>query len=377
MVALRRHADLKAAMTESMTETTSETKQAPVSKLGSRSRLRAYILVAITLAGLFICFLLTAPFLPALTWAVALAILFAPAHNWVETKVKAPNFASAISVLWIGLLIVLPVTFLGSRLINEAAKGAVTIKETVSSGDWRRMVEGHNTLATLAEWIDQLDLPSAIGDITTGLATASASLVRGGILQLVTLILTFYLLFYFLRDRRAIVDWLQDISPLSEVEMNRLMSRIVDTVRATLYGTVAVAALQGTLGGLIFWWLELPLPLLWGFVMGLLAIIPVFGAFVVWMPTAIFLALSGSWEKALILSSWGAIAIGCIDNLLYPMLVGNRLKLHTVAAFFSVVGGVTLFGAPGIILGPLTVTVTVFLLELWRIRVRQSVSAAQ
>src|SRR5688500_10349855 len=103
--------------------------------------------------------------------------------------------------------------------------------------------------------------------------------------------------------------------------MNRLMSRIVDMVRATLYGTVAVAALQGTLGGLRFWWLGLPVPLLWGLVMGLLAVIPVFGAFVVWMPTAIFLALDGNWGQAFILVAWGAVAIGCIDNLLYPILV--------------------------------------------------------
>jgi predicted PurR-regulated permease PerM len=358
-----------------MTESSHEKEQPPDSRLGSRSRLRAYILVAITVAGLFVCSLLTVPFLPALTWAIALAILFAQAHCWVEAKVKRPSLASAISVLWIGLIIVLPVTVLGSRLMAEAAKGAVTIKEKAASGEWRRIMEGHSTLAMIAEWIDQVDLPDAFGSVASGFATASASLVRGGILQLVTVLLTFYLLFYFLRDRNAIIEWLQDISPLSESEMNRLMSRIVDTVRATLYGTVAVAALQGTLGGLIFWWLGLPMPLLWGLVMGLLAVIPVFGAFVVWMPAAIFLALDGSWGKALILVAWGAVAIGCVDNLLYPMLVGNRLKLHTVAAFISVVGGVILFGAPGLLLGPLTVTVTVFLLELWRIRVRQRTPA--
>jgi predicted PurR-regulated permease PerM len=354
-----------------MTESAHEKEQTSVSKLGSRSRLRAYILVAITLAGLVVCILLTAPFLPALTWAIALAILFTPAHCWVEAKLKKPNLASAVSVLGIGMIIVLPFVIFGSRLISEAVNGAATLKEKAASGEWRRMMEGHSTGAMLADWIDQADIPAALNNATSWLATASASVMRGGILQVVTLLLTFYLLFYFLRDRDAIVDWLRDISPLSEDEMNRLMGRIVDTVRATLYGTVAVAALQGTLGGLIFWWLGLPMPLLWGLVMGLLAVIPVFGAFVVWMPTAVFLALDGNWGQALILAVWGTIAIGCIDNLLYPILVGNRLRLHTVAAFFSILGGVILFGASGLLLGPLTVTVTVFLLELWRIRVRR------
>ena len=138
-----------------MTETAPEKEQTSVSKLGSsRSRLRAYILVAITLAGLFVCILLSAPFLPALTWAVALAILFAPAHCWVEAKLKKQNLASAISVLWIGLIIVLPFVILGSRLVSEAARGAVTLKEKAASGEWRRMLEGHSTLWPVPGFVD-------------------------------------------------------------------------------------------------------------------------------------------------------------------------------------------------------------------------------
>ena len=360
-----------------MSKSIQEKDQAPVSQLGSRSRWRAYILVSITLAGLLICFLLAAPFLPALTWSIALAILFAPSHRLLADKVKSPNLAASISVFWIGLIIIVPAALLGGRLIAEAAKGANTMKEKAASGEWRRAMEDQSALRPIVEWIDQINLPDAIGNVASWLATASASLVRGGLLQLVTVLLTFYLLFFFLRDREAVLDWLREISPLSEEEMNRLMMRIADTVMATLYGTVAVATLQGVLGGFIFWFLGLPTPLLWGVVMGILAIVPVFGTFVIWFPTAIFLALEGSWEKALILTAWGAIVIGCVDNLLYPMLVGNRLKLHTIPAFMSVVGGVILFGAPGIILGPLTVTVTVFLLELWRISVRQHMPSRQ
>jgi predicted PurR-regulated permease PerM len=143
-------------------------------------------------------------------------------------------------------------------------------------------------------------------------------------------------------------------------------------VQATLYGTVVVAAVQGALGGLIFWWLGLPAPALWGLVTGLLAIVPVLGAFVVWVPTAIFLALDGNWGKALILVAWGAVVVGGIDNLLYPMLVGRRLRLHTIPAFISIVGGLILFGPSGLLLGPLAVTTTVFFLEIWRIRARGS-----
>jgi predicted PurR-regulated permease PerM len=141
-----------------------------------------------------------------------------------------------------------------------------------------------------------------------------------------------------------------------------------DAIHATFYGTIVCAAVQGTLGGLMFWWLGLSAPLLWGLIMGLLAIVPVFGAFVIWIPAAALLALDGHWSKALLLTAWGSVVVGGIDNLLYPMLVGNRLRLHTVPAFVSVVGGLVVFGASGVILGPLAVSITLSLLEIWRAR---------
>jgi predicted PurR-regulated permease PerM len=106
-------------------------------------------------------------------------------------------------------------------------------------------------------------------------------------------------------------------------------------------------------------------------VMALLAVVPVLGAFVVWIPAALFLALEGSWGKALILTLWGMLVVGTIDNLLRPLLVGNRLKLHTVLAFMSVVGGLILFGPAGLILGPVALTFTMVLLETWPSRTNQ------
>jgi predicted PurR-regulated permease PerM len=192
--------------------------------------------------------------------------------------------------------------------------------------------------------------------------------VKGSVLQAIGFFLTFYLLFFFLRDRRVALQLLRSLSPLSEAEMNRLFGRVGDTIYAIIYGTLAVSAVQGLLGGLMFWWLGLPAPLLWGVVMALLAVVPVLGAFVVWIPAAIFLAMEGSWEKALILAVWGAAVVGTIDNVLRPILVGQRLKLHTVLAFISVVGGLILFGPAGLILGPVALTVTMALLEVWRRR---------
>jgi predicted PurR-regulated permease PerM len=200
----------------------------------------------------------------------------------------------------------------------------------------------------------------------------SASFVSGSVLGMITMLLTFYLLFYFLRDREAALAWLREISPLSDAEMDQLQRRVVDTVEATLYGTVVVAAVQGTLGGLMFWWLGLPMPVLWGLVMGILAVVPMLGAFVIWLPAALFLAINSELGKAVILTVWGTVVVGGIDNLLYPILVKDRMRLHTVPAFIAIVGGLILFGASGLLLGPLVLTVTMFFLEIWRVPVSGS-----
>jgi predicted PurR-regulated permease PerM len=125
---------------------------------------------------------------------------------------------------------------------------------------------------------------------------------------------------------------------------------------------------QGALGGLMFWWLGLPAPIVWGVVMAVLAILPMFGAALVWVPAAGFLAIEGDLDKALLLTAWGTLVVGLIDNLLYPVLVKGRLRMHTVPVFISVLGGLFAFGATGVVLGPLILAVAIALLEIWRRR---------
>ena len=333
---------------------------------GARSHIQALVLIVAIALGIYVCYRLALPFVPAIVWALALAVLFTPFHRWLEPKLKHPSLAAAVSVLMVGLIVAVPVSFVVQRLIMESARGAEIIKTKVESGEWRRAIEAQPRIAPLADWIEQtIDPSGTVETFATWLTTTAGSIVKGSVVQVIGFCLTFYLLFYFLRDRHPALQWLRSLSPLSKTEMNRLFSRVADTIYATVYGTLAVSAAQGVLGGLMFWWLGLPAPLLWGVVMGLLAVVPVLGAFVVWIPAALFLALEGSWGKALILTLWGMIVVGTIDNLLRPVLVGKRLKLHTVLAFISVVGGLFLFGPAGLILGPVALTVTTVLLETW------------
>lgn len=340
--------------------------EGPGSAWESRGHVRTLVLLGTTVGGIYLCYRLALPFASPLAWALALAVLFAPLQRRLEARLRRPSVAALMAVLVIGLIVVGPVIFVGQRLVLQAAKGAEMVQARVDSGEWRRALASQPRLAAWAERIDEaVDLPGSLKDLGSWLSGTAGFIVKGSIYQLFSFCLTFYLLFYLLRDRRAVLEEFRALSPLSRAEMDRLFVRVGDTIQATVYGTLAVAPLQGLLGGLMFWALGLSASLLWGVVMGLLSVVPALGAFVVWIPAALFLGLEGSWGKALILALWGMLVVGTIDNLLRPILVGNRLKLHAVPTFICVVGGLMLFGPAGLILGPIVLTVTLALLEIW------------
>lgn len=346
------------------------TKATNANDWGARSHVQTLVLMVATALGIYVCYGLAEPFLAALAWALALAVLFTPLQRRLESKQIRSSLAALVLVLVIGLIVVVPVTFVVQQLVQQAAKGAELIEEKVKSGEWRRGLEAQPRLAPLADWVERrFDLPGTVKTLATWLSSTAGSIVKGSVFQLIGFCLTFYLLFFFLRDRRKALQSLRSLSPLSDAEMDRLINRVGNTIYATVYGTLAVSGVQGLLGGLMFWWLGLSAPLLWGVVMALLAVMPVLGAFLVWIPAALVLASEGSWGKALILTLWGMFVVGTADNLLRPLLVGNRLKLHAVLAFMSVVGGLILFGPAGLILGPVALTVTTELLETWSIRI--------
>ncbi len=330
------------------------------------SHLGRSALAVASLIGVVLCFLIAWPFLGAITWALTLAILFLPLHVKIERLVRHRNIAALLSTAIVVVVVVVPTVFVVERLIAEAASGIVSLQSRVESGELQALLDSYPTLAPIGDWIDrQFDLPSMMAAIATWLSNIGATFVKGSLLQVVEVFITFYLLFYFMRDRQAAKTMIKAWLPLTPAETDQLLRRVSETVHATVYGTLAVAAVQGTLGGLMFWVLGLPTPLLWGLMMGLLSIVPVLGAFVVWIPASILLFLDGSWARAIILASWGGIVVGSIDNILRPTFVGNRLRLHTIPAFIAIVGGLVLFGAPGFILGPLAATMTMLLVDFW------------
>jgi predicted PurR-regulated permease PerM len=161
-----------------------------------------------------------------------------------------------------------------------------------------------------------------------------------------------YLLFFLLRDGRALSKRIQDALPLPPKQERALFSKFTTVIRATIKGSVLVAALQGALGGVIFWLLGLHAPVLWGVVMGLLALLPAVGAAVIWVPAAIYLLAIGDVWQGVVLLIFGAFVIGLVDNILRPLLVGKDTKLPDYVVLISTLGGLATFGLNGFVLGP-------------------------
>lgn len=328
----------------------------------------AALAAALTI-GLVLCYRIVEPFIPALVWSLTLAVLLARVEASFRRKMRSPTVAVLLTVLFAALLIVAPVVLVSSALVNEAVASAQLLTDLSIQDHWQALARDHGWLSPTVAWIERhFDLDEVLQTIAAQLGGWSASLLEGSVTGVINLLLTFYFLFYFLRDRTRFLTATARMLPLTPDEFRMLVERVDGTVFASVYGTIAVAALQGFLSGLMFWWLGLPSPVFWGILMGLLAVVPFLGAFIVWVPFAIGLALNGELFSALVLVVWGTLVVGLIDNVIYPVLVGRQLAMHSLLSFIAIVGGLILFGAHGIVLGPLIVALSFGLLEIWNQR---------
>jgi predicted PurR-regulated permease PerM len=343
-----------------------------------RERVQILVLVAATLVTLYLCYLLVQPFLAPLAWALALSIIATPMHRWLAQRIPNKGIAATLAVAIVAIIVVGPAFFLGRQLVVEAAEGVAIAQEQMRSGQWLHSIESIPWLATLYHWLEEhVDLSSMIQSTAGSMSTFVSSLVTGSVLFFVELLITFFCLFYFFRDSDRSMQTVASLLPLSRGESHELFQRISDTIHATVYGTLVVCAVQGALAGLMFWWLGIPGPVLWGVIMGLLNIVPVLGPYVIWLPVAIGLAMQGEWGRALILTGWGAVIVGLIDNVLYPVLVGDRMRLHTLPVFFAILGGLVVFGSSGVILGPVVLAITDALIHIWKQRTTGGRSAEE
>ena len=338
----------------------------------TRERLLALVLVAASVLVAWLCWRLIKPFVPSITWALVLAVLAYPLHERIRRRVKWQSVAAGISVVVVTLVIALPATLVVRQAGDEAMTAMNSARELASADRWKLAIERFPRLAPVREWVErEVNIEKQVDDASAQVARGVKNVLQRLVDIAMATLITLFLLFYFLRDKERILQTLAKLVPLAPAEAELVRKDVRNAISAIVFGTLVVAVVQGALGGVMFWLLGLPAPILWGSIMAVLAILPLFGAALVWVPAALFLAIDGDWGKALLLTAWGTIVVGLIDNLLLPMLVKNRLRVHTVLVFIAVLGGLFAFGATGAVLGPLILAIALALVDIWRRRMAQ------
>ena len=337
---------------------------------------RWWLLLFVTAISLYLCWRMLVPFLGVIAWATVLVILFYPVHKRLVKRLNRPSLAALISCLLVVLIILVPIGLITIAVFNELANALQSIQAGVNylldpnsrvSGPVLNFVGRFVDISQLRSEEFLLERLKGVSGQIAGQTLGFLGGLAGVIVQMFFVIFTMY---YFFRDGENISRTVRDTLPLEREQAESIMARTREVIDASVYGVITIAAIQGTLGGLAFWILGLRSALIWGVAMTFLSMVPMLGAFLVWVPAAIYLAVTGHWVKALMLAVWGTFVIGMIDNFLRPKLVGSRTRLHELLIFFSVLGGLSVFGVLGVVLGPVVLAITLALVEVYRTAAR-------
>jgi predicted PurR-regulated permease PerM len=337
-----------------------------------KARTKWVALLLVAGIAVYLCWRMLQPFIYVLLWASVLAIIFSPVQRWLTEKTGKPGVAATLSLLSVILLFVIPVGLLGVVLAGElhdlASTEPVKIQEYL-----QQQAQGDKVRHFLDFARRYVDIDKVISaDAIRGYAQKASSIVIsqtmtviGGALGiLVNLFLVLYTTVFLLQDGRSFVDRMVKLLPLEPDTAVKLVERTREILKASVFGVMAIAVIQGLLGTAIFMILGLPSPILWGALMVLTALVPVAGTGIIWVPTALFLAATDHWAKAIILVAWGLLVIGMADNLLRPRLVGKKIQMHALLVFFAVLGGLQVFGFLGVLLGPVVLAMATSLLDV-------------
>ncbi|MFD1711996.1 AI-2E family transporter [Ottowia sp. GY511] len=331
------------------------------------------------LAGVTLAFLwILTPFFGAVFWAMALALLFNPLFQWIRHRMGGrATLAALVTLLIVLIIVILPLTLIASTLVVDVT----TYLQRARAGeiDFRAYLQ-HIVDAIphwARAWLDRF----GFGNLESIWEKISAGLLQGGqllatrILEigqntfqfLVNVVVTLYLLFFLLRDGVPLARMLRESAPLEPSHTRYLLQKFTTVVRATVKGNVLVAIVQGFLGGIALWALGIGGAVFWGVVMAFLSLLPAVGAALVWAPVAIYLAATGQLWQAAALTAWGVLVIGLSDNVLRPVLVGKDTKLPDYVVLVTTLGGMSLFGINGFVIGP---TIAAMFMACWALFTR-------
>ncbi len=330
------------------------------------------LLIIVSIGFLMLMF----PFLGIIFWSVAIAIIFSGLNEYFLKLTQKPNISALLTLSIIVIIVVLPFLFMASEFLNQG----LALYQGLTSGqvDINAYFEKVKTSFPLIQEymqrfeIDPQGIQAKVAEAVIFLSKyigQKAVSIGAETLNIVAEVgLLLYISFFTLRDNKQIIALLHKALPLGDKREQLLFQKISEVTKATVNGSLVVALVQGFLGGLIFWLLDVQAPILWGGVMTLLSLVPLVGAGLVWAPVAIYFFATGHIQSGVILVAFGVGVIGLVDNVLRPILVGRDTRLPDYLVLLSTLGGFALLGMNGFIIGPL---LAVLFITCWDIFIRE------
>jgi len=316
-----------------------------------------YILLG--LATLLFLYLMM-PFFYPIFWAAVIASICNPIYHRLGRKIKSPTFSATIVLTMILLIIILPAGMIGSLLLTESMELYNTFD--VNSASIEQQVQDISNKITTNPYLSRLHIDTAF--LTANLAEGAKSvtnfiidslknLTQNTIVFAVNFSIMLYTLFFFIRDGDKFVRMIMKLLPLEQAREALILERFSSTARATLKVTLIIGGIQGILGGLIFFFTGVKGALTWGTLMVFTSIVPAIGCSLVWVPVGIVMVMMGHFWQGMIILTFGIIVISHVDTFLRPLLLGHDVQMHTLLIFLSTLGGLSLFGISGFVIGPI------------------------
>ena len=344
-------------------------------RVSSGNRVEWGFLIALLVIVSLAFAILIEPFFGAIVWGVVVAVLFRPVYEGLLGYLPGrANLVAGITLILILLLVVVPTILLGMALAQEAANiylriedgdldfGAAFAAFEQSLPRWMQAqlaAYGYGDLDSIRAEIEQ-----SISAILQFLVAQLLSVGQGAFQFILGLGVMLYLTFFLLRDGRALTERIGQMIPLGEEKRDILWDKFLVVIRATIKGSLIIAIMQGALGGLIFWALDIRGALLWAVLMGVFSLLPAIGTGFVWAPVAVYLFVTGDVWEGIVLMLCGIFVISMVDNLVRPILVGRDTRMPDYVVLISTLGGLQLFGINGIVIGPL---VAALFIAIWSI----------
>lgn len=335
----------------------------------------------ILLVGIGYLFLLMLwPYVMGIFWAAVIGALFHPLYKWIQKRVKKEQLSSLISIVLILLIFALPL----SAVLGITIQQARTFSEQINNPETiERFQEYTQTVLdneTVHNILTNPEFESRVKQAASTVGTKALQWVQtgsGNILGvIINVFIMLYVLYYMLKDGERWLQKLMKLIPLGDANEKILYERFVSTSRATLKGTLLIGGIQGALGGMLFWLLGVPSAAFWGLVMVVLSIIPAAGPPLIWTPAAIYLFATGDiWQGVAMIA--GGVLIGLTDNFLRPALVGKDIQMHPIIILLSTIGGLSLFGISGVVIGPMVAAFFLAFLQMYETKYKRQLNSAK